>query len=72
MENTGSYSLELNCFCIKKGIRQRLDNALQLKRSMVVVSGKNDEADSKTIAPYAFRFTDKLKPNVLTCSTALI
>jgi transposase len=62
MENTGIYSLELNCFLHEKGIWQCLENALQIKRSMGILRGKNDKADSKTIALYAYRFRDKLKP----------
>ena len=58
------YSLELNCFLHERGIWQCLENALQIKRSMGVVRGKNDKADSKTIALYAYRFRDKLKPYV--------
>src|SRR5215203_2067744 len=62
MENTGIYSLALNCFLHGRGIWQCLENALQIKRSMGVIRGKNDKADSKTIALYAFWFMDKLKP----------
>lgn len=65
MENTGIYSLELNCFLHEKGIWQSMENALQIKRSMGVVRGKTDKADCKTIALYAYRFYDKLKPYVL-------
>jgi transposase len=65
MENTGVYSLELNCFLQQKGIWQCLENALQIKRSMGVLRGKTDKADAKTIAQYAYRFCDQLKPFVL-------
>jgi transposase len=65
MENTGIYSLELNCLLNEKGIWQSMENALQIKRSMGVVRGKTDKADSKVIALYAYRFIDKLKPYVL-------
>ncbi|RZK05832.1 MAG: IS110 family transposase [Flavobacterium sp.] len=65
MENTGIYSLELNCFLHEKGIWQCLENALQIKRSMGVLRGKTDKADSRTIALYAYRFSDQLKPYVL-------
>jgi transposase len=58
MENTGIYSLELNCFLQEKGIWQCLENALQIKRSMGVLRGKTDKADSRTIALYAYRFQD--------------
>jgi transposase len=65
MENTGMYSLELNCFLQDKGIWQTLENALQIKRSMGMLRGKTDKADSRIIALYAYRFADKLKRYVL-------
>ena len=71
MENTGIYSLELNCFLHQKGVWQCLENALQIKRSMGVLRGKTDKADSKTIALYAYRFADQLKPYVLPTKTLL-
>jgi transposase len=69
MENTGLYSLELNCFLQQKGIWQSMENALQIKRSMGVVRGKTDKADAKVIALYAYRFCDQLKPYVLPSQT---
>lgn len=71
MENTGIYSLALNCFLHEKGIWQSMENALQIKRSMGIVRGKTDKADCKTIALYAYRFYDKLKPYVLPGETLL-
>ena len=71
MENTGIYSLELNFFLHEKGIWQSMENALQIKRSMGVVRGKTDKADSRTIALYACRFIDKLKPYELPTRTLL-
>lgn len=71
MENTGTYSLELNCFLQQKCIFQTLENALQIKRSMGVLRGKSDKADSRTIALYAYRFADKLKPYQLPGSTLM-
>jgi transposase len=71
MENTGIYSLALNCFLHEKGIWQSMENALQIKRSMGVVRGKTDKADCKTIALYAYRFYDKLKPYILPGETLL-
>lgn len=71
MENTGMYSLELNCFLHEKGIWQSMENALQIKRSMGVMRGKTDKADSKVIALYAYRFYDKLKPYILPSVTLL-
>lgn len=71
MENTGIYSLALNCFLHEKSIWQSMENALQIKRSMGIVRSKTDKADCKTIALYAYRFYDKLKPYVLPGETLL-
>lgn len=60
MEHTGIYTLELCCFLEKKSISKCLENALKIKRSMGIQRGKNDKADSKTIALYAYRFQDQL------------
>jgi transposase len=65
------YSLQLNCFLHEQGIWQAMENALQIKRSMGVVRGKTDKADCKTIAQYAYRFYDKLKPYTLPTATLL-
>lgn len=62
MENTGVYSLELNCFLQEKGIWQAVVNALEIKRSMGIVRSKTDKADSRMIAEYASRFFDRLRP----------
>jgi transposase len=48
-----------------------MENALQIKRSMGVVRGKTDKADSQVIALYAYRFCDKLKPYILPTGTLL-
>ena len=71
MENTGMYSMELNCFLQERGIWQCLENALQIKRSMGVTRGKSDKADSRVIALYAYRFSDKLRPYILPSKTLL-
>jgi transposase len=71
MENTGIYSLELNCFLREQGIWQSMENALQIKRSMGVLRGKTDKADCQVIARYAYRFFDKLKQYVLPSVTLL-
>ena len=61
MEHTGIYTLELCCFLEEKGIKKCLENALKIKRSMGIQRGKNDKADSRVIALYAYRFTDQLE-----------
>jgi len=61
MEHTGVYSYGLNAFLQDHSIAQSMVNALAIKRSMGVIRGKNDKADARVIAQYAFRFQDKLK-----------
>lgn len=59
MEHTGLYThllLEL-LHCQKANIW--LEQALNIKRSLGIQRGKNDQVDSLRIAEYAFRFTDK-------------
>lgn len=62
MENTGIHSPGPDCFLHEQGIWQCLENALRIERSMGVVRGKNDKAESKTIALHGFGFMDTLKP----------
>jgi len=61
MEHTGVYSYGLNVFLQDHDITQSMVNALAIKKSMGVIRGKNDKADARVIAQYAFRFQDKLK-----------
>ena len=61
MEHTGYYSYQLNVFLQQRGISQSMVNALAIKRSMGIIRGKNDKADSAMIARYAKRFSDKLQ-----------
>jgi transposase len=60
-EHTGVYGNALQLFCEKKGIALCLENPLQIKRSMGLVRGKDDQIDAIRIAQYAFDHRDKLK-----------
>ena len=60
-EHTGVYSNELQLFCEKKGIALCLESPLQIKRSMGLVRGKDDQIDAIRIAQYAYDHKDKLK-----------
>jgi transposase len=53
-EHTGVYSNELQLFCEKKGIALCLESPLQIKRSMGLVRGKDDQIDAIRIAQYAY------------------
>lgn len=52
-ENTGIYNVILQDFCVSHSLFYWEENALQIKRSMGFVRGKNDIVDSYRIAMYA-------------------
>jgi transposase len=60
-EHTGVYGNELQLFCEKKGIALCLESPLQIKRSMGLVRGKDDQIDAIRIAQYAYDHRDKLR-----------
>jgi transposase len=60
-EHTGLYSLCLSEFLVKKGLFIWLENPLQLKQSCGIKRDKNDKADSREIALYAYRFQDRAR-----------
>jgi len=53
-ENTGVYSKGLAAWLYDYGIAFKEENPLQINRSLGLKRGKNDKADSKAIAMYAF------------------
>jgi len=59
-EHTGLYSLPLAIFLEKGHIPFAMLPALEIKRSLGITRGKNDLVDSKRIAEFAFRFSDKI------------
>lgn len=63
-ENTGSYSTGLCEFVTRRKFDIAECHALDIKHSMGLQRGKTDKTDSKVIAEYAMRFSDKLKPYV--------
>lgn len=64
-ENTGFYSLELASFLSEKKIPYAMEMALNIKRSMGVVRGKNDKVDAKRIAEYAYLRRGQLKESTI-------
>lgn len=59
-EDTGYYSQTVTRYLYEKGFFMWLQNAYSIKRSEGIIRrGKNDMADSRTIAEYAHRFEDK-------------
>lgn len=53
-ENTGVYSKELVFWLYENGIAYREENPIQIHKSLGLKRGKNDKADSKAIALYAY------------------
>ena len=59
-EHTGVYGNNLQLFCEKKGYALCLESPLQIKRSMGLVRGKDDQIDAIRIAQYAYDHREKL------------
>jgi len=64
-EHTGLYSLPLAIFLTEQKIAFCMESALQIKRSLGLVRGKNDKIDAKRIAEYAYLRRELLKPFAL-------
>lgn len=60
MEHTGLYSYHLEKFLHQHQIRFAKVSALEIKRSLGLIRGKNDKIDAQRIARYAFEKKDKL------------
>lgn len=61
MEHTGVYSLSFIAFLNEKNLFVSVEPALQIKRSIGIVRGKNDKVDARRIAIYAMDNWNKLK-----------
>ena len=64
-ENTGMYSHQLSVFLTEKEIPFYIASGLDIKRSIGIVRGKDDEIDAKRIAIYGYRLKDEIKPSKL-------
>jgi len=60
MEYTGIYCFDLCVFLEKKKIDYRLENPLNIKRSMGLVRGKNDKVDASRIAYFCYLHREEL------------
>lgn len=63
VENTGIYHRLLWQFFSKLQIDLCIENAAQVKWSLGIARGKNDKVDSRRLALYAARHSDRLKPS---------
>jgi transposase len=59
MEHTGIYTRTLLDFLIGKKANVWMESSLQIKKSLGLNRGKNDQIDSLRIAEYSYRFIDK-------------
>lgn len=64
-EHTGLYSLPLAVFLNTQQILFSMVAALEIKRSLGIVRGKNDKIDAKRIAAYAYLRRGQLKAYIL-------
>jgi len=64
-EHTGLYSLPLATFLTKKKICFVMVSALEIKRSMGIVRGKNDAVDASRIAEYAYLRREQIQVTTL-------
>jgi len=62
IENTGIYHRLLWQFFSLLQVDLCIENAAQVKWSLGIARGKNDKVDSRRLALYAVRHTDRLKP----------
>ena len=61
-EHTGVYSFPLSVFLTEMKINYIIIPGLEIKRSMGIQRGKDDEIDAKKIALYAFRRRNEITP----------
>jgi hypothetical protein len=62
-ERTGLYREQLTMFLSNKSLCFKGFSGLKIKRSLGIVSGKNDCVDAKQIALYAYRLKDEIEAN---------
>lgn len=67
MEHTGSYSTRFEKFLQSKGVQYCKISALQIKRSLGIIRGKNDKVDAARIAEYGWLRRDQLKAEEPCC-----
>lgn len=70
-EFTGIYSFNLSQYLTKENIPFSLVPGLEIKRSLGITRGKDDQKDAKKIAKYGFRLRDEIKPYIMPSDTIL-
>lgn len=61
MEHTGVYGVPITNFLAENGCNYSLQSPLHIKQSMGVRRGKNDKADAKMLAQYAYLHKHEIK-----------
>jgi len=64
-ENTGMYSHQLSLFLTKEKQSFFVASGLEIKRSIGIARGKDDQIDAKRIALYGYRLKEELNPSKL-------
>ncbi len=64
-EHTGMYSHLLSLFLTEKEYSFFIASGLEIKRSIGIARGKDDQIDAKRIALYGYRLKEELKPSKL-------
>jgi len=65
LEHTGLYTRSIDRFLIENRGYVWKESSLHIKKSLGLTRGKNDKIDSRRIAEYAYRFSDKADVNGL-------
>ncbi len=68
-EHTGIYSLPLATFLTKQNAAFTVVPALEIKRSLGIVRGKNDKVDAKRIAEYSYLRREQIRTTDLPSET---
>lgn len=61
-EHTGMYSHLLSVFLTEQKLSFFIASGLEIKRSVGIARGKDDQIDAKRIAQYGYRLKEELKP----------
>ena len=68
-EHTGIYSYELSVFLDTNKMSFYIASGLDIKRSVGIVRGKDDEIDARRIAVYGYRLKEEIQPSKLPLSS---
>lgn len=65
LEHTGIYGWPITCFLTDRKIPYSVQSALHVKRSMGIQRGKNDRADARMLARFAYLYRREIKLTTL-------